>query len=102
MSLSAATVTIEGPSQVPIGTNLSISCHAITNSFTLVHFIHNGTIITRTGDSGISITTGASWSNLTVYNADRHNAGTYSCLVNTGGEGGTAVAELNVTVREGE
>lgn len=101
-SLYAATVTIEGPSEVAIGTNLTISCRAITNSFALIHFVHSGTILTSTSDGGVRITTGTSRSSLAIYNVDQDQAGTYSCVVNTGSEGGTAVAELNVTVREGE
>ena len=50
----------------------------------------------------MSVSMGTQYSYLMVHSVEHEDAGLYTCVMNSGGGGGTASAELNVTVREGE
>ena len=100
LCLVAVTLTIDGLSEVAVESTLYISCHSAANTFAPIFFIHDRMILTNsTDDSSVLISVGPSTSYLDVRG---EHAGVYTCAVNTGGTGGTAFAELNVTVREGE
>ena len=103
LCLVAVTLTIDGLSEVAVESTLYISCHSVANTFAPIFFIHDRMILTNaTDDSSVLISVGPSTSYLAVRDVEQEHAGVYTCAVNTGGTGGTAFAELNVTVREGE
>jgi hypothetical protein len=95
-----ATLTIEGPTEIGVESTLSISCHADAINFDLIYFVHNEMILTSTDT--VSVSMGTQHSYLMVHSVEHEDAGLYTCVMNSGGGGGTASAELNVTVREGE
>ena len=93
-------LTIAGPTEIGVESALFISCHANAINFDLIYFVHDEMVLTNTDTVSVGIGTESSY--LWVDSVEHEDAGLYTCVMNSGGDGGTASAQLNVTVREGE
>lgn len=92
-------MSIEGPSELDVESNLTIICRVNSINSALIYFLHNGELLTF--DNNYYNYTGSSSSQLTIHNVEQQNGGLYVCITNSGSAGGSAYAELNVTVKEG-
>lgn len=97
----AAVINIDGPTEVAVESNLTITCSSQAIHQDLIYFVRNGMVLTSNANVTVSFL-GLGYSVLTVYRVEQEDAGVYSCIMNSGRDGGTASAELNITVREGK
>ena len=83
-----------------VESTLTVTCEAEATNPDIVYFVRNGVVITS--DSRVTVTAYVGHSTLAVHSVEQVDAGLYSCIMNSGSDSGTASAELNITVREGE
>lgn len=102
---STVTISTHGVTEIDIETTLSLTCRASGNSYPdTIFWAHSGVVLS--GSSQVSITThkygGYCESELNVSSVELADGGIYSCIVNGGEDtAAAAVAEINVTVRQG-
>ena len=102
----AAEVSILGDAEVDSVAILSLTCNASGDPYPDdIFWVHDGRVLSS--NSRVSITAhkyrGYCESELNVFSVELADGGLYGCIVNGGVDAeAVAVAEINITVREGE
>ena len=98
-------ISTHGETEIDVETTLSLTCRASGNFYPdTIFWAHGGEVLSSS--SRVSITTrkygGYCESELNVSSVELADGGMYSCIVSGGADtAAAAVAEINVTVREG-
>lgn len=106
MCFFAVSLVIAGPPDSALGVEetLILTCRLSSPSISYgpAFFLRNGLVLNSSNtDSNTTITTNYETTTLTIVDVDHEDGGVYGCIRNSGGPGGTAFVETNVTVREG-
>ena len=100
-------LTIDGPSDSAVGVEgtLVLTCRASSSSvgYGPTYFLRNSVILNTTNIASKStLYMGYETTTLNITNVDHEDGGMYGCIRNSGGSGGSAFVDVNITVREGE
>lgn len=101
----AAEISISGEAEVDSAAILSLTCNSSGNPYPdSIFWVHDGKVLSSNSRVSIAIHKHGGYceSELNVFNVELADGGLYGCIVNGGVDAeAVAVAEINVTVREG-